>query len=189
MSQKAFIILKPKMSLTLVNFWKLKCDCFVIEVFLVHNIGMTIWEVLFKFFILLSMVKKKSYIHICSWEGCKNVKHSKLFLPLDFSCLCKIVSHLTSQFTSFMTLLSKTNLPMYNYLMSGANRCDEKQSQSRLASRFQVFHLLWNISFGGSCTSCHSPYVHKPPSYVILHLFSRMRFLDSVLILIQLLFF
>lgn len=73
--------------------------------------------------------------------------------------------------------------------MSGANRCDEKQSQSRLASRFQVFHLLWNIPFGGSCTSCHSPYVHKPPSYAIIYLFSGMRFLDSVLIFIQLLFF
>ncbi len=71
---------------------------------------------------------------------CKTFKAfltTRLVMPLqDF------FSHLTSQFSSFMTLLSKTNLPMYNYFMSGANRCDEEQSQSRLASRFQVFHLL-----------------------------------------------
>jgi hypothetical protein len=89
LSEKAFIILKPKRSFTLVNFWKLKCDCFVIEAFLVYNIGMTIWEVLLKFSIYCLWSKKIIYT-TCSWEGCKNVKHSKLFLPLNLSCLCKI---------------------------------------------------------------------------------------------------
>jgi hypothetical protein len=129
--------------------------------------------------ILLSMVKKNNiYVFMGRMYKCKTFK---AFLTIRLGTpLQDFFSHLSSQFTSFTTLLSKTNLPMYNYFMSGANRCDEKQSQSRLASRFQVFHLLWNIRFGGSCTSCHSPYVHKPPSYAILYLFSRMRFLDSV---------
>jgi hypothetical protein len=112
--KKLFIILKPKRSLTLVDFWKLKCDCFVMEAFLVHNIDITIWEVLLKFFILLSMVKKNNiYMFMGRMLKCKTFKAFltiRLVMPLqDF------FSHLTSQFSSFMTLLSKTNLPMYNY--------------------------------------------------------------------------